>query len=154
VAHRGATVLKKSRKLGRIARYYAAQHDRLELAKRQAESEMRRVQGRQQWLWALGEEARRAEWPIDGNAAWVKLRGGYIGRTDQEMRALVVIGEQLRVAVARQTRGLRRSSGRQRGIANLLTAAEGAEQRREDSLQQAEADQRAGISRKRRDEDR
>ena len=153
-AHRGDAGLKKSRRLARIAGYYAAQHKRIELAKRQAEGEMRRLRSRQQRLSALREAACRAGSPAETNAAWVKLRSGYLGRTDEESRSLAVTQEQLRIAVAVQTRHLRRSSGRRRAIQNLLVAAESAEQKREESLRQAEADQRAGVSRLGRDEHR
>ena len=115
---------------------------------------MRRVRSRERRLSALREDARRIEAPTENNAAWVKLRGGYLGRADEESRALAVTQEQMRIAVALQTRRLRRSAGRQRAIEDLLAAAESSEQRREDSLYQAEADQRAGISPRGRDEPR
>ncbi len=109
---------------------------------------MRRLRSRQQRLSALREQACRAGSPPETDAAWVKLRSGYLGRTDEESRTLGVTQEQLRIAIAVRTRRLRRSSGRRRAIQNLLAAAETAEQKREESLHQAEADQRAGVSRR------
>ena len=144
--------MKEASRLARLARHFAMEHKRLELAKRASETAMRRVQARQRRLAAEQTTAAEAEPPRRNAGAWLRWRGAYLDRTSNESKQLAASQEQLRIALALQNRRLVRSSGRQRGIEKLLAAAHSAEQGRVESMQQAEADQRAGISRLGRDD--
>jgi len=128
------------------------EHKRLELAKRASETVMRRVQARQRRLAADQTTAAQAQPPPKNAVPWLRWRGAYLDRTSNKSKQLAASQEQLRIALALRNRRLVRSSGRQRAIEKLLAAAHSAEQRRAESMQQAEADQRAGISRLGRDD--
>jgi len=144
--------LKEASRLARLARHFAMEHKRLEFAKRASETTMRRVQARQRRLAADQTAAAEAEPPHRNAVAWLRWRGAYLGRTSTESKQLAASQEQLRIALALQKRRLVQSSGRQRAVEKLLAGAHSAEQRRAESVQQAEADQRAGISRLGRDD--
>ena len=113
---------------------------------------MRRAQACQRRLAAERAAAAKAQPPAGNAGTWLKWRGAYLSRTGNESGQLAASQERLRTRLALQQRRLVKSSGRQRALEKLLAAATSAEQRRAEVMQQAEGDQRAGISRLGRDD--
>ena len=126
--------MKEASRLARLARHFAMEQRRLELAQRASETVMRRVHARQRRLAADQTAAAEAQPPRRNAVAWLRWRGVHLGRTSTESKQLAASQEQLRIALALRNRRLVRSSGRQRAIEKLLAAAHSAEQRRAESM--------------------
>jgi hypothetical protein len=137
--------LSKAGRLQDVARHLEVQHRRIELARGHCETRLRRVRIRQDVVAdALGQVAQ-SQCPDEHAGAWAVWRAAHVSRLASEDQALEAQRQRLVRKLAAHTRRLARSTGRRRAMERLVAVARTAQQRRTDSLQQAELDQRAGL---------
>lgn len=137
--------MSKAGRLQNVARHLEVVHRRIELARGHCEARLRRVRARQDRVADVRGQAGTSQWPHEHAGAWAVWRAAHVARLASEHQALEAQRQRLVRKLAAHTSSLAHSTGRRRAMERLVAVAQAAEQRRTDSLQQAELDQRAGL---------